>query len=104
MKMVAAAKLRRAQTRLIQSRPYSDKINELLRHLAQMLGEKGHPIFSPREEVKKAEFLILTSDRGLCGGFNGNLLRRAENYLKEKSEVIPEINITVVGKKGRDFL
>jgi len=104
MKMVAAAKLRRAQTRLISARPYSGKMNELLQNLVQLVGEKAHPIFRPREEVKKAEFLILTSDRGLCGGFNGNLLRKCETFLKEKSAVIPEIQITVVGKKGRDFL
>ncbi len=104
MKMVAAAKLRRAQTRLTAARPYSGKMNELLQNLVQTVGEKAHPIFRAHDEVKKAEFLILTSDRGLCGGFNGNLLRKAEKFLKEKSLTIPEINITVVGKKGRDFL
>jgi F-type H+-transporting ATPase subunit gamma len=103
MKMVAAAKLRRAQTRLINARPYSTKMNELLTSMVRLMGPKAHPIFQPREEVKRAEFLIITSDRGLCGGFNGNLLRRIENYLKEQRERVPEITLTVVGKKGRDF-
>jgi len=103
MKMVAAAKLRRAQTRLINARPYSTKMNELLANMVRLIGPKAHPIFQPREEVKRAEFLILTSDRGLCGGFNGNLLRRIESYLKEQQSKIPEIRLTVVGKKGRDF-
>jgi len=103
MKMVSAAKLRRAQTRLINARPYSAKMNELWGHLMQLVGEKAHPIFQRREEVKKAEFLIITSDRGLCGGFNGNLLRKVELFLREQAASIPEIRIHVVGKKGRDF-
>ncbi|HSA58797.1 MAG TPA: ATP synthase F1 subunit gamma [bacterium] len=103
MKMVAAAKLRRAQTRLISARPYSGKMNELLANMVKLIGPKAHSIFQPRNEVKSAEFLVLTSDRGLCGGFNGNLLRRVENFLKDQQTKIPEIRVTVVGKKGRDF-
>ena len=103
MKMVAAAKLRRAQTRLINARPYSGKMNELLGHMIQLVGAEAHPIFQARAEIKKTEFLILTSDRGLCGGFNGNLLRKVETFLKERSAVVPEIRVHVVGKKGRDF-
>lgn len=104
MKMVAAAKLRRAQTRLVSARPYSVKMNELLAHMVDLIGEGGHPAFQRREQTKAAEFLILTSDRGLCGGFNGNLLRRVEVFLKEKAESCPEIRISVMGRKGRDFL
>src|SRR3989338_872049 len=101
MKMVAAAKLRRAQTRLMNARPYADTMKELL-HRAAALGG-GHPVFQPREEARRAEFLVLTSDRGLCGGFNGNLLRRIEQFLKEKGTVCRDIRLTVVGRKGRDF-
>src|SRR3989338_858479 len=82
MKMVAAAKLRRAQTRLVNARPYANKMNELLAHMVDLIGEKGHPIFQKREETKAAEFLILSSDRGLCGGFNGNLLRPVREDLR----------------------
>jgi F-type H+-transporting ATPase subunit gamma len=103
MKMVAAAKLRRAQTRLINARPYSGKMNELLASMVRLMGPKAHPIFQAREKVKSAEFLVLTSDRGLCGGFNGNLLRRIEAFLKDQQQKIPDIRVTVVGKKGRDF-
>jgi F-type H+-transporting ATPase subunit gamma len=103
MKMVAAAKLRRAQTRLISARPYSGKMNDLLVNMVRLIGPKAHPIFQPREETKSAEFLVLTSDRGLCGGFNGNLLRRVETFLKDQQTKIPDIRVTVVGKKGRDF-
>ncbi len=103
MKMVAAAKLRRAQTRLISARPYSAKMHDLLNHMIPLVGEKAHPAFQRRDEVKKAVFLVLTSDRGLCGGFNGNLLRKVEAFLKEKVATIPDIRVHVVGKKGRDF-
>jgi F-type H+-transporting ATPase subunit gamma len=103
MKMVAAAKLRRAQTRLISARPYSTKMNDLLGNMVKLIGPKAHPIFQTREEVKKAEFLVLTSDRGLCGGFNGNLLRKVDAFLKTQQTKTPEITLTVVGKKGRDF-
>src|SRR3989338_4593733 len=104
MKMVAAAKLRRAQTRLVNARPYANKMNELLAHMVDLIGEKGHPIFQKREETKAAEFLILSSDRGLCGGFNGNLLRRVETFLKEKTSVCPVVRVSVMGRKGRDFM
>ena len=103
MKMVAAAKLRRAQTRLIGARPYAGKMNELLANMVKLIGPKAHPIFQARDEVKSAEFLVLTSDRGLCGGFNGNLLRKVETFLKDQQTKIPDIRVTVVGKKGRDF-
>ncbi len=106
MKMVSAAKLRRAQTRLINARPYSNKMQEVLSSLFHLMSEdekKGHPLLQKREDVKAAEFLIITSDRGLCGGFNGNLLRRIDHVLKEKSLIIPEIKITISGRRGRDY-
>ena len=101
MKMVAAAKLRRAQTRLMNARPYADTMKELL-HRAAALGG-GHPVFQPREEARRAEFLVLTSDRGLCGGFNGNLLRRIEDFLRGEGTRYPDVAVRVIGKKGRDF-
>lgn len=106
MKMVSAAKLRRAQNRLINARPYANKMQEVLTNLFRLLPEqelKSHPLLQKREEAKAAEFLIITSDRGLCGGFNGNLLRRIDHVLKEKNEVIPQVRITVSGRRGRDY-
>ncbi len=103
MKMVAAAKLRRAQTRLTNARPYATKAKEVLDSMVRLVEGAPHPIFVPRETPRVAEFLILTSDRGLCGGFNSNLLRRVENFIKEKQIVCPEIRIRVVGRKGRDY-
>jgi len=101
MKMVSAAKLRRAQNRLIQARPYAERVEGLLRSVATLAG--SHPFFETREPATKAEFLILTSDRGLCGGFNGNLLRRIENFLQESGTTTPEVRVRLIGKKGRDF-
>lgn len=99
MKMVAAAKLRRAQLRLMNARPYVQKMEGLLGFVAALAGE--HPLLTPRERAAKAEFLILTSDRGLCGGFNGNLLRQVEDFLANKA--YREIRLHMVGRKGRDF-
>ena len=101
MKMVAAAKLRRAQGRLISARPYASKMEELLGSLAALAGD--HPLLKPHETAARAEFLILTSDRGLCGGFNGNLLRRVEDFLATSAPSYEEARVRVVGKKGRDF-
>jgi F-type H+-transporting ATPase subunit gamma len=101
MKMVAAAKLRRAQARLVNARPYAEKTGELLSQMVRLIEGEPHPIFVRREPARKAEFLVLTSDRGLCGGFNGNLLRRVEDFLKGKQAT--EIRISTVGRKGRDF-
>ncbi|MBI3541222.1 MAG: ATP synthase F1 subunit gamma [Deltaproteobacteria bacterium] len=103
MKMVSAAKLRRAQLRLIQARPYSEKMKSLLGQMVRLIDGIPHPVFEKREKVRSAEFLIFTSDRGLCGGFNGNLLRRIENFLKEKKKECEDVKIRVIGKKGRDF-
>lgn len=104
MKMVAAAKLRRAQMRLVQSRAYASRMEALLSSMTDLIEGSPHPLFEPRETIRKAEFLILTSDRGLCGGFNGNLLRRVEKFIAEKKSSVQEIQIHVVGRKGRDYL
>ena len=101
MKMVSAAKLRRAQTRLADARPYFQGMESLLRYAATLAGD--HPLFEGREPVKKASFLILTSDRGLCGGFNGNLLRKIDNYLRDEKFPYQEVQVHMIGKKGRDF-
>lgn len=103
MKMVSAAKLRRAQTRLINARAYADKMKGLLENMVRLMEVVPHEIFKPRDEVKKAEFLVLTSDRGLCGGFNGNLLRRVEGFLKETLSRCESVRLSVVGRRGRDF-
>ncbi len=99
--MVAAAKLRRAQMRIEQVRPYSEKLDEILHHLsAASSGELKHPYFEERE-VKKETLVLVTSDRGFCGSFNANLNRKAMEWLTNKD---PEkVELVCVGKKGFDF-
>jgi F-type H+-transporting ATPase subunit gamma len=101
MKMVAAAKLRRAQDAAVQARPYADKIGELLRAVAARVGADSHPLLAPREVERNVELVLVTSDRGLCGGYNTNLIRRAQAFLNERSD--SNVRLTLVGRKGYDY-
>ncbi len=107
MKMVAAARLRRAQERVFSARPYAHEILAVLRSLVSRIpalaaGGDGplHPLLARRPE-EKILVLVLTGDRGFCGAFNANVLRRAVEFLKEKEKHSPEI--IAIGKKGRDY-
>lgn len=101
MEMVAAAKLRRAQQKVEQSRPYSKKMDEMLAQLAAgSTGEIIHPYFEERQPRKRS-LVIFTSDRGLCGSFNSNIVRHAQNWLNEHKDT--EVELITVGKKGNDF-
>ena len=100
MEMVAAAKLRRAQTRALAARPYAAKITEMLGNLAGAAGELEHPLFKARE-VKRTALVVVTADRGLCGAYNANLVRAAEHRLRAvEPDTLP---LVLVGKKGRDY-
>ena len=104
MEMVAAAKLRRAQGRALAARPYAAKITEMLDHLAGAASELDHPLFKVREPRATA-LVVVTADRGLCGSYNANLVRTAEQRLR-KSAASPAgggIRLVLVGKKGRDY-
>lgn len=103
MNMVAASRLRGAQTNMDAFRPYAGKFAEVLGSLAEKAGEEASPLLVPRETVKKINVVLCTSDRGLCGGFNANLISKAESFLKEKKEADIEISFTNFGKKGRDW-
>ena len=101
MEMVAAAKLRRAQQRVEQAKPYAKKMDEMLSHLAQAAtGEINHPYFENRP-IKRKTLVVLTSDRGLCGSFNTNVLRKAEAWLAEQKGC--EVEIVTIGKRGNDY-
>ena len=101
MEMVAAAKLRKAQMRVMQVRPYSEKLDHILIHLsAAASGELIHPFFEKRE-VKKQTLVLVTSDSGLCGSFNTNLIAEARRWLIGKSPETAEL--VLLGKKGNDF-
>ncbi|MFH0996909.1 MAG: ATP synthase F1 subunit gamma [Pseudomonadota bacterium] len=103
MNMVAASRLRGAQQNMEAFRPYANKFAEVLTSLAEKAGEGASPLLIPREEVKKIHIVLCTSDRGLCGGFNNNLVTKAEKFAKEMAEKGLEISFTNFGKKGRDW-
>lgn len=103
MNMVAASKLRGCQTRMEGFRPYATKFAEVLGSLSERSGEEASPLLVPREEVKKVHIVVLTSDRGLCGGFNTNLVEKARVFAKEKTGQGIEVSYTNFGKKGRDW-
>jgi len=105
MKMVAAAKLRRAQDAVIAARPYARKMKELLNHLAARVDVNVHPHFAVRP-VKKAAIIVVTADRGLCGAFNSNLIRAAAAHSKQQYgelQASGAVKLICVGKKGFDF-
>ena len=103
MNMVATSRLRGAQTNMENFRPYASKFAEVLGSLAQKSGEEASPLLVPREEIKKLHLVLCTSDRGLCGGFNVNLIEKADSFVTDKSGDGIEISFTNFGKKGRDW-
>ena len=98
MKLVAAAKLRRAQERIIEARPYALKMGELVATLARALGEDKHPLLMRRESTRKL-YVVVTADKGLCGAFNSNVLRRSLELLRGSTDG----TLVAVGRKARDF-
>ena len=102
MKMVAAAKLRRAQERVIAARPYSRKMLSVIASLASRVERAQHPLLAKREP-KQVKLLVLTSDRGLCGAYNTNILRKAVEAVKQFKAEGKEVKVNVIGRKGRDF-
>lgn len=103
MKMVSAAKLRRAQENVVAARPYARKLSEVLQRLAQSQDGDGHPLLEKRIS-EKALVILVTSDRGLCGGFNANISKVAERFIKEHKGEYTEISLLTIGRKGYEFL
>ena len=101
MKMVSAAKLRRAQEAVVASRPYSEKLGELLANVATVLPGDAHPLLRRPPENPRTVLVVLTADRGLCGAYNSALLRQAEAYLREAAG--REVALVAVGRKGGDY-
>lgn len=102
MKMVAAAKLRRAQSALLQARPYGVHLKEILSHVAAYVNPENTPLLKS-DHKGKAAILVFSSDRGLCGGFNSNLLRKVNTFLYHEGKNHESIQIQTIGKKARDF-
>ena len=103
MNMVAASRLRGAQTAMEGFRPYAAKFAEVLGSLAEKAGDEASPLLVEREKVKKINIILCTSDRGLCGGFNSNLITKARLFAAEKAAEGVEVTFTNFGKKGRDW-
>jgi F-type H+-transporting ATPase subunit gamma len=99
MKMVSAAKLRRAQEAVLGARPYAEKMSALLQNLAGRVSPEAHPLLQRREE-NRIDLLLLTADRGLCGGYNANLIRAAEKFVRGNTK---EVRLLLVGRKGIDY-
>ena len=105
MKLVAAARLRRAQDAVIAARPYAQRLNEVLGDVTARLsleaGEEAHPLLAKRP-VKVARLIIISADRGLAGGFNSNLARRIERFLVDEKVQYPAIELAIAGRKARE--
>jgi F-type H+-transporting ATPase subunit gamma len=100
MKMVAAARLRRAQEAILAARPYAHRMRDVLARLAARTDASRHPLLAERGD-DRVELLVVTSDRGLCGSFNANIIRRAEQYLEERGD--GSITLHIVGRRARDY-
>jgi len=100
MKMVSAAKLRRAQEAMFAARPYARKMLEVLGSLASRSDPQAHPLLEERP-VERTLCVVITADKGLCGGFNANIVRTASRFLAERQQ--RELSVTTVGRKARDF-
>jgi len=102
MKMVSAAKLQRAQDRVMAARPYSEHLHQLIAQLDTRVQVRAHPLLTPRQEGKTL-VVVVTSDRGLCGGFNANVQRAAAELVRQHGGSAA-VDVIAVGRKGRDFL
>jgi len=103
MKMVSAAKLRRAQEAVVASRPYSDKMLEVISSLAAREDAEAHPLLQPRGK-SRALIVVMTADRGLCGGFNANICKAAERFVRSNEQEFEAYDLMVIGRKGKEYL
>ena len=103
MEMVAASKMRKAQERMQSARPYADKIRNVIAHLANANPEYKHSYLMPRDEIKRVGLIIVSTDRGLCGGLNANLFREVLKYMKDWDSQGKELELCMIGGKGIAF-
>jgi len=105
MKLVAASRLRRAQDAIVAARPYANALGEAIAEVALRAGAESHPLLE-RRSPERITLVLLTSDRGLAGGFNANVFRVTQRFINERKQATPparEIGLEIVGKKGRDY-
>jgi F-type H+-transporting ATPase subunit gamma len=104
MEMVAASKMRKAQARMSAARPYGEKIRNVASHLAQSLQDYTHPFLVKRDSVKRVGLIVVSTDKGLCGGLNTNVLRTAVNQMKAWQQSGIETRVCAIGNKGFGFM
>lgn len=103
MEMVAGAKIKKAQDSIEKARPYASKMIEVLSNVSGRVDEKKYPLLDVHEPVKHTTIVVFTSDRGLCGAFNANVIRRAEELIKEEEEKGRGVELITVGRKGISY-
>src|SRR5690606_30185231 len=103
MKMVAAAKLRRAQEAVVATRPFADKLMTVIDHLAERVDHEQHPLLREPETPKKAVVICITGDRGLCGAYNSNAVRRTMRFLETRAERYEEVELVLIGRKANEY-
>lgn len=103
MKMVSAAKLKKAQDAITAMRPYSNKLTELLQNLSATLDADAGGVYSEQRKVSKVLIVTVTSNRGLCGGFNSNIIKKTQNVIAEQYQG-KQVDLLTIGKKGNDIL
>ena len=104
MEMVAAAKMRKSQQRMRAARPYAEKIRQVAAHLSHANSEYKHPYLVKREVISNVGIILITSDKGLCGGLNTNVLRMALAQMKDLEKKGTGIRVTPIGNKGFSFM
>lgn len=107
MKMVSASKLRRAQQSIVQLRPYSRKLNELLSNLSGSINSDDNPLFKNKEQIKSVLLIVISSNRGLCGGFNSNILKHTSKLVTETYKNQFEtgnLKFITIGKRASEFI
>lgn len=104
MKMVAAAKLRRSQEAVVSIRPYANELNKMIVKVAESLGDElSHPLLTRKENAEKVLLVVVTSDRGLCGAFNGSVIKAAVRFQKTNAHKYKKLDLAFIGKKGYEF-
>ena len=103
MEMVAASKMRKAQDRMLAARPYAEKIRNVISHLAHANSEYKHPYLNKRDEIKRIGLIIVSTDRGLCGGLNANMFRMLLKNIQSWEEEGKEVDLCVIGTKAAGF-
>lgn len=104
MQLIATARFQAAYNRATRSRPYTERITELVRQLSRDQGELSHPLLQTNSESKRSHLIVITSNRGLCGGYNGGILRAAIDHLENREQAGETVDIHAIGKKGISYL